>query len=78
MLAKYGEQALWTPDTYISALIADHLALLRWQLGGSKGMRPRPVPRPQKRGKVIGRGESWTPESLDEWIALKEAEELEA
>ncbi|AJT42421.1 hypothetical protein UM93_14615 [Psychromicrobium lacuslunae] len=37
----------WTEETYIQALIFDQLALLTHAMGGGKGRRPKPLPRPQ-------------------------------
>ncbi|MDO5050002.1 MAG: hypothetical protein Q4D87_09000 [Actinomycetaceae bacterium] len=68
------EAAQWTLQVELLAQIREGLDVVRWMLaGGKNGNRPKPIPRPGDK-KRYGQGESWTVESLDEWIRLKEQE----
>lgn len=73
-VAVEGEKAHWTTSMELQALLIEHLDFLRWELAGSpSGKRPPRVPRPgvEDGSRTIGAGESWTPESFDEWWELQ-------
>lgn len=71
--AKDAEGAQWTLQIELLAQIRERLDGIAWLLqGGKKGSRPKPIPRPGDK-KRFGQGESWTVDSLEEWIRLKEA-----
>lgn len=72
--AKLGEESQWALGENLLARVSDQIEMLRWGLGGNKGARPKPIRRPGTRGESqhIGQGESWTHESLTEWIRLTE------
>lgn len=74
--ARQGEDAWWTPEVELAAQVVDRLNHLIWQNAGSPaGQRPQRLPRPGDKTKgTYGAGESWTPESMDAWIAAVEAE----
>lgn len=42
----HGEFALWSPNEYLLALVADLLQAANWQRGGGKGTKPKPLARP--------------------------------
>lgn len=73
--SKLGHDAAWTLEADLMAGLIDTVRDLHWALGGGKGQRPKPIERPSTRGsqKKYGAGESWTPESIDEWLRQKEA-----
>lgn len=61
-LAGHG----WTTTDQLLALTVDFLAGISWQLGGGKGAKPKPLPRPwDKTLQRIGGGTSYTPAELD-------------
>lgn len=75
VVAVEGDSGALTFETELMMFIIDQLNVLMWQGAGSpKGKRPRRIPRPgeQTSQQVIGAGESWTPESFDEWVRLVE------
>ena len=45
-LETAGEDAAWSLDAQLLALIADILQAANYQRGGGKGKRPTPIPRP--------------------------------
>lgn len=45
-LQEQGEAALWSVSDHLLAGILDALHGANWQRSGSKGQRPKPVPRP--------------------------------
>jgi len=60
---------LWSPESYILAIVVDHLALANWQRGGGKGKKPKPLQRP---GEVESKQEIKldrfdTPAAFDAW-----------
>lgn len=42
-------RAAWDEKAYLLALVADHLAFMRYENTGGKGKRPKPVERPKGR-----------------------------
>lgn len=83
--AMHGEYAIWTPDTYLLAMVADQLVAANWQRGGGKGKRPKPLQRPKDlavkrlsrdelRKNPMQSGVIGTPMTLDamkEWLRAK-------
>lgn len=75
-MAKHGEVVLWGVQEHLTATLIDMINLARWEAGGGKGARPKPLQRPGKtEGETqhYGEGESWTVESFNEWLAIMEA-----
>ncbi len=53
--AALGEQASWSLDAHLLALVIDTLRTANWQRGGGKGRRPQPIRRPGTAGRRLGR-----------------------
>ena len=47
-VVKQDGRARWSEEMYMLALIADHLAFLRYEHAGGKGKRPEAIKRPQQ------------------------------
>lgn len=66
------ERLQWTTTDHLLANVVDMLRGISWQLGGGKGQRPRPIPRPgdvnrRRMGKARPLSEAKT--LLDRWKA---------
>lgn len=44
---KIDPRAEWDEHAYLLALIADNIGFQRWEQGGGKGRKPKPVQRPK-------------------------------
>ena len=79
LAAAMDPRMAWTVDQILAAERVDQMNQLMWSLGGGKGRRPKPVPRPwdiDDRDERIFRGVPMTTERADRMAAAWKSGQL--
>lgn len=70
MQADGGKDAVWGLTDHLIALLLDEVRYGLWRLGGSRGQKPKIIPRPgvESEGKTTTVGTPTRIDELDEWL----------
>ena len=74
--AAYPDRAAWGLTEQLLAELVDELRLFQWRLGGGKGARPKPLPRPGAESPeevtIIGASKGFSSiEDFETWYQAK-------